>query len=96
MRRARKKRVAEPDRGSVVLQEMARSCGDCWYRTLCYRCGRASYGKNGNVIKMESGLKSASSELTERLRGTITRLQAQEGQSAETLRKIEQLNERRE
>src|SRR6202140_4411442 len=48
--------------------------------------------KNGNVTKMESGLK-AQQELT-KVEGQITRLQAQEGQNAETLRKIEQLNER--
>src|SRR6267154_3069456 len=48
--------------------------------------------KNGNATKMESGLK-AQQELTTLFR-SITRLQAQEGQNAETLRKIEQLNER--
>ena len=48
--------------------------------------------KNGNVIKMESGLK-AQKEL-EKIEGQITRLQAVEGQNAETLRQIQQLHER--
>ncbi len=48
--------------------------------------------KNGNVIKMDSGLK-AQQEL-EKIKDQITRLQALEGQSAETLRQIQLLNER--
>src|SRR6267378_6388006 len=46
--------------------------------------------KNGNVIKMDSGLK-AQQEL-EKIEGQITRLEALEGQNAETLRKIKRLN----
>src|SRR3979490_2371993 len=48
--------------------------------------------KNGNVIKMDSGLK-AQKEL-EKIEGQITRLEALEGQNAETLRQIKQLNAR--
>src|SRR6202163_3316926 len=48
--------------------------------------------KNGNVIKMDSGLK-AQQEL-EKIEGQITRLEALEGQNAETLRQIKQLHER--
>jgi acetyl-CoA carboxylase carboxyl transferase subunit alpha len=48
--------------------------------------------KNGNVIKMDSGLK-AQQDL-EKIEGQITRLQALEGQNAETLRQIQQLHER--
>src|SRR5260370_25811038 len=47
---------------------------------------------NGNVIKMDSGLK-AQQELT-KIEGQITRLEALEGQNAETLRRIKQLHER--
>src|SRR5260370_12658494 len=47
---------------------------------------------NGNVIKMDSGLK-AQQELT-KIEEQITRLEALEGQSAETLRQIKQLHER--
>jgi acetyl-CoA carboxylase carboxyl transferase subunit alpha len=48
--------------------------------------------RNGNVIKMDSALK-AQQEL-EKIEQQITRLQALEGQSAETLRQIQQLHER--
>src|SRR6202166_733358 len=48
--------------------------------------------KNENVIKMDSGLK-AQKEL-EKIEGQITRLEALEGQNAETLRQIKQLHER--
>src|SRR5260221_11094963 len=48
--------------------------------------------KNGNVIKMDSGLK-AQQEL-EKTEGQITRLEALEGQNAETLRQIKQLHDR--
>jgi len=48
--------------------------------------------KNGNVIKMESGLK-AQQEL-EKIEEQITRLEALEGQGAETLRQIKRLHER--
>src|SRR6266446_3141744 len=48
--------------------------------------------KNGNVIKMDSGLK-AQQEL-EKIEEQITRLEALEGQGAETLRQIKQLRER--
>jgi len=48
--------------------------------------------KNGNVIKMDSGLK-AQKEL-EKIEGQITRLRALEGQNTETLRQIQQLHER--
>src|ERR1700720_2691005 len=48
--------------------------------------------KNGNVIKMDSGLK-AQQEL-EKIEEQITRLEALEGQGAETLRQIKQLHER--
>jgi acetyl-CoA carboxylase carboxyl transferase subunit alpha len=47
---------------------------------------------NGNSNKMDSGLK-AQQELT-KIEGQITRLQSQEGQSSDTLRQIERLNER--
>ena len=45
-----------------------------------------------NVIKMDSGLK-AQQEL-QKIEGQITRLQAVEGQNAETQRQIQQLNDR--
>src|ERR1700731_297778 len=48
--------------------------------------------KNGNVIKMDSGLR-AQQEL-EKIEEQITRLEALEGQGAETLRQIKQLHER--
>src|SRR6202035_2708585 len=48
--------------------------------------------RNENVIKMDSGLK-AQQEL-EKIEGQITRLEALEGQNAETLRQIKQLHER--
>src|SRR5450755_2430966 len=48
--------------------------------------------RNGNVIKMDSGLK-AQQEL-EKIEGQITRLQGLAGQNAETLRQIGQLRER--
>ncbi len=48
--------------------------------------------KNGNVIKMDSGLK-ARKEL-EKIEGQISRLQALDGQNAETLRQVQQLNDR--
>src|SRR5258708_20631239 len=48
--------------------------------------------KNGHVIKMDSGLK-AQQEL-EKIEEQITRLEALEGQGAETLRQIKQLHER--
>ena len=48
--------------------------------------------KNGNVIKMESGLK-AQQELA-KIEEQITRLQAVEGQNTEALRQIEQLHDR--
>jgi acetyl-CoA carboxylase carboxyl transferase subunit alpha len=48
--------------------------------------------KNGNVIKMDSGLK-AQQEL-ETIEEQITRLRALEGQNTETLRQIQQLHER--
>src|ERR1022692_2485372 len=48
--------------------------------------------KNGNVIKMDSGLK-AQQELA-RIEEQITRLQAVEGQNAETLRQIRLLHDR--
>jgi acetyl-CoA carboxylase carboxyl transferase subunit alpha len=48
--------------------------------------------RNGNVIKMDSGLK-AQQEL-EKIEQQITRLQALEGQNAESLRQIQQLHER--
>jgi acetyl-CoA carboxylase carboxyl transferase subunit alpha len=48
--------------------------------------------RNGNVIKMDSGLK-AQQEL-EKIEGQITRLQGLEGQNAETLRQIQQLHDR--
>src|SRR5712691_224067 len=48
--------------------------------------------KNGNVIKMDSGLK-AQQELA-KIEEQITRLQGLEGQNAETLRQIQQLHER--
>ncbi|MGD0826349.1 MAG: hypothetical protein ABR908_17340, partial [Terriglobales bacterium] len=48
--------------------------------------------ENGNVIKMDSGLK-AQQEL-EKIEEQITRLQAVEGQKAETLRQIQQLHDR--
>ena len=48
--------------------------------------------KNGNVIKMDSGLK-AQQELA-KIEEQITRLQAVEGQNSETLRQIQQLHDR--
>jgi len=48
--------------------------------------------KNGNVTKMNSGLK-AQQEL-EKIEEQITQLQALEGQNAETLRQVQQLHER--
>ena len=48
--------------------------------------------KNGNAIKMDSGLK-AQQEL-EKIEEQITRLQALEGQNTDTVRQIQQLHER--
>jgi len=48
--------------------------------------------KNGNVIKMDSGLK-AQQELA-KIEEQITRLQSVEGQNSETLRQIQQLHDR--
>jgi acetyl-CoA carboxylase carboxyl transferase subunit alpha len=48
--------------------------------------------KNGNVIKMDSGLK-AQQELA-KIEEQITRLQALEGQNAETFRQVQQLSAR--
>jgi len=48
--------------------------------------------RNGNVIKMDSGLK-AQQEL-EKIEAQITRLQAVEGQKPDTLRQIQQLHDR--
>src|SRR3984957_1730457 len=48
--------------------------------------------KNGNVIKMESGLK-ARKEL-ERIEGQISRLQALDGKNSETVRQIQELHVR--
>ena len=48
--------------------------------------------KNGNVIKMDSGLK-AQQELA-KIEEQITRLQAVEGQNAETVRQVKQLHDR--
>jgi acetyl-CoA carboxylase carboxyl transferase subunit alpha len=48
--------------------------------------------KNGNLIKMDSGLK-ARKEL-EKIEGQISRLQALDGKNAETLRQVQQLNDR--
>ena len=93
MRRARTKRVAESDRGAKNSAgngaENAAIAGTDFLLSIVEE---HHTGKNGNVTKMESGLK-AQQELTT-IEGQITRLQAQEGQGAETLRKIEQLNER--
>lgn len=49
-------------------------------------------GKNGNVIKMDSGLK-ARQEL-DKIERQITRLQGLEGQNTDNARQIQQLNER--
>src|ERR1035438_3868774 len=48
--------------------------------------------RNGNIITMESGLK-AQQELS-KIEEQITRLQALEGQNAETVRQIQQLHDR--
>jgi acetyl-CoA carboxylase carboxyl transferase subunit alpha len=48
--------------------------------------------KNGNVIKMDSGLK-AQQELA-KIEEQITRLQEREGQNAETVRQMQQLHDR--
>src|SRR5208282_811164 len=48
--------------------------------------------KNGDVIKMDSGLKVQQELAT--IEEQITRLQAREGQNAETLREVQQLHDR--
>src|SRR6202161_4519115 len=48
--------------------------------------------KNGNVIKMDSGLKAQQELAT--IEEQITRLQAREGQNAETLHQIQELHNR--
>src|SRR6202166_242799 len=93
MRRARTKRVVESDRrAGKSADNGAENAALAGADFMLSIVEEHHTRKNGNVTKMESGLK-AQQELT-KIEGQITRLQAQEGQNAETLRKIEQLNER--
>src|SRR6201984_93507 len=89
MRRAKIKRAVKSNRGGGNGAVSAAFTGTDFMLSIVEEHHTR---KNGNVTKMESGLK-AQQELT-KIEGQITRLQAQEGQNAETLRKIEQLNER--
>src|SRR5260370_4456206 len=85
MRRAKIKRAGKSERGA----ENAAIAGADFMLSIV----EAHHSRgNGNVIKMDSGLK-AQQELT-KIEGQITRLEALEGQNAETLRQIKQLHER--
>src|SRR6266852_15265 len=85
MRRAKIKRAGKSERGA----ENAAIAGADFMLSIV----EAHHTRgNGNVIKMDSGLK-AQQELT-KIEEQITRLEALEGQNAETLRQIKQLHER--
>src|SRR5260370_334119 len=85
MRRAKIKRAGKSERGA----ENAAIAGADFMLSIV----EAHHTRgNGNVIKMDSGLK-AQQELT-KIEEQITRLEALEGQNAETLRQIRQLHER--
>src|SRR5258708_22020324 len=85
MRRAKIKRAGKSERGA----ENAAIAGADFMLSIV----EAHHTRgNGNVIKMDSGLK-AQQELT-KIEEQITRLQGLEGQNAETLRQIRQLHER--
>src|ERR1035441_8293385 len=85
MRRAKIKRAEKSDRGA----ENAAIAGADFMLSIVEAHHTR---KNGNVIKMDSGLK-AQQEL-KKIEKQITKLQTLEGQSAETLRQIQQLHER--
>src|SRR5260370_7392457 len=85
MRRAKIKRAGKSERGA----ENAAIAGADFMLSIV----EAHHTRgNGNVIKMDSGLK-AQQELT-KIEEQITRLEALEGQNAETLRQIKQLPKR--
>src|SRR5271167_2207317 len=101
MKRAKLKRVEKAERtGSRVANDVAKHVSNSGGENL----GLAGMDfmlsiveahhtrKNGNVVKMDSGLK-AQQELA-KIEEQITRLQGVEGQKAETLRQIQQLHDR--
>ena len=85
MRRAKIKRAGKSQRGT---ENAAIASADFMLSIVEAHHSRG----NGNVIKMDSGLK-AQQELA-KIEEQITRLQGLEGQNAETLRQIQQLHER--
>src|SRR5208282_2172751 len=89
MRRVKIKRAEKSDRGAKNGAENAAIAGTDFMLSIVEVHHTR---KNGNVIKMDSGLK-AQQEL-EKIEEQITRLQAVEGQKAETLRQIQQLHDR--
>jgi acetyl-CoA carboxylase carboxyl transferase subunit alpha len=93
MRRIRTKRAGKSD---AVAQNGARQAGEnaaVASADFMLSIVEAHHTRgNGNVIKMDSGLK-AQQEL-EKIEQQITKLQTLEGQSAETLRQIQQLHDR--
>ena len=89
MRRVRIKPAAKPLRGASNGAAV-RAIESADFMLSLVETHRAR--KNGNVIKMDSGLK-AQQEL-EKIESQITRLEALDGQNAETLRQIQQLHQR--
>ena len=81
MRRAKIKRAGKPGNLAIGAAEFMLSMVETHY-----------HRRNGNVTSMEPGLK-AQQEL-EKIEDQITRLQALEGQSSETLRQVQLLHER--
>lgn len=81
MRRAKNKRAGKSGHSAIAASEFMLSMVETHYSR-----------RNGNVTSMEPGLK-AQQEL-EKIEDQITRLQALEGQGAETLRQVQLLNER--
>jgi acetyl-CoA carboxylase carboxyl transferase subunit alpha len=81
MRRAKIKRAGKPGTLAIAVAEFMLSMVETHYNR-----------RNGNVTSMEPGLK-AQQEL-EKIEDQITRLQALEGQSSETLRQVQLLHDR--
>src|SRR5271157_1749852 len=93
MRRAKTKRAEKSEPGAHIGAENRAENSAMAGTEFMLSIVEAHYTqKNGNVIKMDSGLK-AQQEL-ETIEEQLTRLQALQGQNAETLRQIQQLHER--
>src|ERR1039457_1694919 len=97
MRRAKIKRAEKPDpRASDAAKNVAKNGAEnpavAGTDFMLSIVEEHHTRKNGNVIKMDSGLK-AQQEL-EKIEEQITRLQALEGQNAETLRQMRLLHDR--